>query len=175
MARKQSAYPIRPSPHQPRHQPYVRNLPVRDTPLFLGTPSEPHHELWDEAAEARYEIHRAFARHAHTPCAEDPPTPSSTLSSDSISRNISPCLTNASLAVECSRHLTPFGVPTPGSDDSSGFVFINHPYQPAATFDYVQPLPSSGHWHGHHQSVGLGKFGPDANSSSNTDLSSHTS
>lgn len=158
MARKQSAYPIRPNNHQPRHQPYVRNLPIRDTPLFPGPSIEPHHEPWDEAAEIRYEIRQAFAQHGRTPHVEDPPTPNSTLSSDSISRNLSPCLTNASLAVECSRHLTPFGVATPGSEDSSGFVYINPPYQPGPTYEYAQPLPSSGHWHNHRQSAGIGKY-----------------
>lgn len=158
MARKQSAHLIRPSNHQPRHQPYVRHLPIRDTSLFPSAPVEPHQEPWEEAAEAHYELRQAFAQHTHTPGIEDPPTPNSTLSSDSISRNISPCTTNASLAVECSRHLTPFNVPTPGSEDSSGFVYINHPSYQTATYDYVQPLPSSGPWHDHRQSSGIRKF-----------------
>jgi hypothetical protein len=140
MARKQSANPRRPTRQQPRQQPYVRSLPVRSGSAYLSSSVEPQPE-WDEAAEVCNELRQAFARLPNTPSSDGPPTPSSTFSPDTISRNISPCLTNASLTVEYSHYRPALGAPTPGSEDCSGFVYINQQYQAGPSYDYAQPFP----------------------------------
>jgi hypothetical protein len=146
MARKQSANPKRPSRPQPRHQPCSRNLPIYNRPSYPGRPIEPHHE-WDETAEVRNEFRQVVARGPYTPSSDGPPTPSSsTLSSDTISRNISPCLTNTSLHVEYSHIRSPLGAPTPGPEEHYGAVYINQPYQAGPSYDFTQTLPPYNSW-----------------------------
>lgn len=172
MARKQSAHIRRPSRQQVRHQPYNRSLPIRNGSLYPGTPIEPQPE-WDEAAEVRNELRQAVARLPQTPYSDGPPTPSSTLSSDSISRTISPCLTNASLAVEYPHSLSPLGAPTPGSEDSSGFVYLTQNYQSVATYDFAQPLQPYASWS--HQTADSREYSASRSRCSHTNLISHTS
>ena len=163
MARKQIALPRRPRHPQPRQTPYSRSPSFRaGGPLYPdpATPVEPQPVQWDEAQEVGHDPRPLYIHRLRTPCAEDPPTPGSIVSFDSISNlneAISPSLTNISLAVEYQRSRTPFVGTPPSSEGSSPFVHYGNSSRLRESHEHTSHFHPHSPWHDNHYSTGTCK------------------
>lgn len=126
MARKHT---VRSPGSSHRHQPRLastRTLPYRGGQAYLTTSIDPRLDLqqFDPTNDQSFASQTFLRDKSLTPCPSSigPPTPESSLSPEPVPQFISPCLTNASLAVEYQTFNTSF-LPTPESEDD--FALVN--------------------------------------------------